>query len=337
MTAIPVFVTMLLTTRRRQEWATATSGALLGALMTFLFFLFLDFNNPPSSIYNTTYLPALQEAGLTGTGFEIALRRFILIFPIGNFWSYYFSAGTAETNRRLTEFLLIQPVWVMIFVLIGAVSLFKGNWRDALYPALAFLLIWGFAITVEFSIYQEFYTPVMIFVFVWYGMGASAGLEVMRRLFRQGKIASNVARISLSLGLIALPIWHSRADLRLALQNGYTTFVRRDHLYPIHAPHKAILDALKIVDQVEENAIVFTDWDKIYSYVYTAHIEAGRTGISFHMALSGEETRLSAATLAYIEKNIGSRPIYFAVPMPELTDYFQVEQVNDSLFRIYRK
>jgi hypothetical protein len=137
--------------------------------------------------------------------------------------------------------------------------------------------------------------------------------------------------------LIALPLWNSRADLRLAVQSGYTAFIRRDHLYPIHAPHKAILDALKILGPLEDDAIVFTDWDKLYSYVYTAHIEQGRTGMSFHMALTGDETRLSATTLAYINKNLDQRPIYFAVSLPELTDYFRVEQIDNSLYRIFRK
>ena len=73
--------------------------------------------------------------------------------------------------------------------------------------------------------------------------------------------------------LIALPVWNARADLIPAITNGYPLFVRRDHIYPVFAPDKAINDANKILAHVEENAIVFAPWDKLYSYVYTAHIE----------------------------------------------------------------
>lgn len=337
MTAIPILVIMAFTPRVRGEWAGAAAGAALGLVMTLLFFFFLDYNNPPSSIYNTTYLPVFREAGLTANDFETTLRRFFIIFPAGHFWSYYFTAGSAETGRRLAEYVSLHPGWVVVFMLIGIFFLFKDNWPDALYPALSFLLIWGFAVTVAFSIYQEFYTPAAVFVAVWYGIGVSQALKLMHRLPVRREIASEIAQITLSLALIAASLWHSRTDLRLAIQSGYTAFVRRDHLYPIHAPHKAILDALKIIDQLEDNAIVFTDWDKLYSYVYTAHIEQRRTGMSFHMALTGEETRLSETTLSYIDQNLDRRPIYFAVSLPELADYFHVEQIDDSLYRIYRK
>ena len=98
-----------------------------------------------------------------------------------------------------------------------------------------------------------------------------------------------------------------------------------------------MLDALKIIENIEDNAIVFTDWDKLYSYVYTAHIELGKTGMAFHLALFADETRLSESTLAYIDDHIDKRPIYFAVFLPELTEYFQVEQMNEFLYRVYRK
>jgi Protein of unknown function (DUF2723) len=337
MTSVSVLVIMMLTSRKRVEWAGAASGALLGTLITFLFFLFLDNHNPPSSIYNTTYLPAHSVAGLFTSDFDTPLKRFLTIFPADHFWSYYFTADTAETNRRLAEYVSFHPIWALAFILIGVFALFKHNWRDALYPIIAFLIIWGFAVTVSFSIYQEFYTPVAVFVFVWYGIGVSQIFEAISQFISGRKIAVKGIRLVMSAALIALPIWQFRADLSAGIQYGYTTFVRRDHLYPVFAPDKAIRDALRIINRVEDNAIVFTDWDKLYSYVYTAHIEQGKTGIAFHLALFDDDTELSESTLAFIDDNIDTRPVYFAVFLPELTEHFQVKQVNEYLYRVYRK
>jgi hypothetical protein len=337
MTAASVIVIMLITSRKRAEWVGATSGALLGILITFSLFLFLDHHNPPSSIYNTTFLPAHSSEGRLTSDFDTPVKRFFTIFPADHFWSYYFSASAAETDRRLAEYLSFHPLWSLAFILIGVVALFKDNWRDALYPAVAFLIIWGFAVTVAFSIYQEFYTPVAVFMFVWYGYGVSRLFEAMTQFLSQRQIAVKSAQIMISAVLVALPLWQFRTDLSAGIQSGYTTFVRRDHLYPVFAPDKAIHDALKIVDRVEDNAIVFTDWDKLYSYVYTAHIEEGRTGIDFHLALFDDEIRISESTLAYIDDNIDRRPVYFAVFLPELTEYFQVKQLNQYLYRVYRK
>jgi hypothetical protein len=137
--------------------------------------------------------------------------------------------------------------------------------------------------------------------------------------------------------LVGLPIWNARRDLIPAINSGYPLFVRRDHIYPVFAPDKAISDARKIIARVEENAIVFAPWDKLYSYVYTAHIEDGKTGISFHEVWSTEEERLADSALAYIDQNLDTRPIYFTINLPELTDRYQVEKIDDTLYRIYRK
>jgi hypothetical protein len=134
-----------------------------------------------------------------------------------------------------------------------------------------------------------------------------------------------------------LPIWHSRSDLIPAIKSGSPLFVRRDHVYPVFAPDRAINEAQKIIERVEENAIVFAAWDKLYSYIYTAHIEDQKTGISFHEAWSTEEEKLADSAIVYINQNLDRRPIYFTVYMPELSQYYRVEKINDTLYKIYRK
>jgi len=336
MTAASVLVIMLITARKQAEWVGATAGALLGIIATFLFFLFLDGHNPPSSIYNTTYFPAYSMEGVFTKDFDTPFKRFFAIFPADHFWSYYFTADATETSRRLVEYISLHPLWAVALILIGIFALFTRDWHDALYPVIAFLILWGFAITVSFSIYQEFYTPIAVFVFVWYGVGVDVVLDVLNSILSSSKIRSQGVYLILSMAFIILPLLQFHADLVTGIRAGYTTFVQRDHLYPIFAPHKAILDALKIVNSVEDNAIVFTNWDKLYSYVYTAHIEQGRTGIAFHLALE-DDIYLAESTLAYIDENIDQRPVYFAVYVPELTEYFKVEQINESLYKLYRK
>lgn len=337
MTAAGVLVTMLITARRRADWLGAAGGALLGIILTLSFFLYLDHNDPPSSIYNTVYRTNLSTIGLTKSDFDTPLERFFAIFPAGHFWSYYFTASADEVNRRLAEYLSFHPLWAIILVFIGAIKLLVRNWRDALHPSLAFLVVWGFGVTVAFSVYREFYTPAAIFVFVWYGLGAGAILRWAGTLFKQKQIVVRVVQIVISILLIVLPVWHSRADLNLAVKSGYTTFVRREHLYPIFSPDKAIRDATKVIDRLEDDAILFADWDKLYSYVYTAQIQNDRTGISFHEAWIGDEKKLSDSTIAYIDANIDARPIYFAIDMPGVTERYRIQEIDESLYRIYRK
>jgi hypothetical protein len=275
--------------------------------------------------------------GLSADEFDTPMKRFFAIFPANHFWSYYFSATPDEIGRRLVEYLSNVPVWAIVLVVTGAWTLLKQRVAEGLYPLIAFLLIWGLAITVSFSIYREFYVPVAVITSVWFGLGASKLLTWTSRLSMQNQSFPRVVQSLFMILLIALPIWHARKDLLPAIRSGYPLFVRRDHIYPVFAPDKAIQDARKIITRVEENAIVFAPWDKLYSYVYTAHIEDGRSGISFHEAWSTEEEKLADSAVLYIEQNLDARPIYFTINMDGLTDYYQVEKIDDTLYRIYRK
>jgi hypothetical protein len=283
------------------------------------------------------YLTNLSAFGLIPEEFDTPLKRFFAIFPANHFWSYYFTATPAEVGRRLVEYLSSFPLWGIPLVLIGALALLRERLAEGLYPVLAFLVIWGFAVTVSFSVYREFYVPVAVITSVWLGLGASKLISLLKGLPVQSQTPTRILQSIFMILLVALPVWHARADLIPAINNGHPLFVRRDHIYPVFAPDKAINDARKILARVEENAIVFAPWDKLYSYVYTAHIEDGRTGVSFHEAWSTEEEKLANSAIAYIEQNLDIRPIYFTINMPELTDRYQVEKIDDTLYRIYRK
>jgi hypothetical protein len=105
-------------------------------------------------------------------------------------------------------------------------------------------------------------------------------------------------------------------------------------IYP-RDPERATKEGQRILGQVEDNAILFANWDRLYSYVYTAHILEGRTGIALHELLQPPSP--GTTTMAHIDANIDARPIYFTIWVPELEEYYQVEQLDEELWRIRRK
>lgn len=337
MTSVSVLVFMALTAGKRADWLAAAVGALLGAALTFSFFLYLDHNDPPSSIYNTVYRTNLSAFGLNANQFDTPLKRFFAIFPANHFWSYYFTASSGEISRRLVEYFSSLPFWAMILIVLGTLTLLKDRPPEGLYPLIAFLIIWGFAITVSFSVYREFLVPVTGITCVWFGLGASKVLTLFEQYRFQNYNSNRILQSVFMLLLVVLPIWNSRGDLAPALRSGYPLFVKRDHIYPVFAPDKAISDAQKIIEHLEKDAIVFAPWDKLYSYIYTAQIEDGKTDIAFHEAWSTEEEKLANSAIVYIDQNLDTRPIYFTIYMPELTDHYRVEKIDDTLYRVYRK
>lgn len=344
MTGASVLVYMLLTARKPSAYLGGAAGALLGLALTFAFFLYVDYNDPPSSIYNTTYRTNLDKFGLTIEEFDTPLERLLAIFPAGSFWRYYFSAAPEETNRRIQEYLHSFPGWQTAGILLGTAALFLVpksrilRWREGLYPLIAFSLIWLFAVSVEFSVYQEFYVPAAIFVHVWLGIGSSALLDGAEWSFMRGSpvgaVNSKILASLLGAALVALCAWNAHTDLRLATTKGTTTFIQEEKIYP-HDPNRATKEGERILSKVEDDAILFANWDRLYSYVYTAHILERRTGIALHQALA---LPIPGSTMkAYIDANIESRPIYFTLEMPGLEQYYTIEQIEPQLFRITKK
>ena len=338
MTGASVLAVMAFSARKRVEWFSAAAGALLGVALFLGFFFFLDYNDPPSSVHNAVFRPNLSAVGLTEDEYDSAWDRFKFIFPANRASSYYFTATQNEMRDRLIEYVSYFPWWQLALTLIGIVWLFfGGRWREGLYPLIAFLLIWGLAITVSFSIYREFYVPAAVITSVWFGAGAGAVLSAWGRLTKLNQPSLRMTRVLITIILIALPIWNSRQDLSLAIQKGFTSFIRDNHVYPVFAPDKAIREAKRIVNRVEDNAIVFTNWDKLYSYIYTAQIEEGKMGIAFHEVLDEGNQILPTTMIAYIDEHIDTRPIYFAIDVPKLSELYRVTKINDTLFRINRK
>jgi len=338
MTASSVIVVMALTARKRIEWINASTGAFLGALLFLALFFFLDFHNPPSSVHNVVFRPNLSAVGLTDADYNSPIKRFLFIFPAGHFWSYYFSATSQETHRRLVEYLSLFSVWAIALIPTGAISLFfGGRWREGLYPLISFIIIWGFAVTVSFSVYHDFYAPVFVITSVWFGAGAGIVLTLLNNLINQNRATGRFIQIIIMSLLVILPIWNARKDLNLAIRSGYTTFVRDNHIYPIFRPDKAIRDANKIISRVEPNGIVLADWDKLYSYIYTAQIEGNRKDITFNEAWIGDDQVLSESMIAYINANIEKRPVYFTVDMPGLADLYHVTELDNSFYQVTKK
>lgn len=89
---------------------------------------------------------------------------------------------------------------------------------------------------------------------------------------------------------------------------------------------------------MEDNAIVFTDWDYAYNYYYVAHVLQSRTSMDFHETFPQEGvTQFAKSAISYIEANINTRPIYFSKQLPQLSARYRMTRVGSHLFRIERK
>jgi hypothetical protein len=76
----------------------------------------------------------------------------------------------------------------------------------------------------------------------------------------------------------------------------------------------------------------------VYDFYYVAHVLQGRTGMDFHETYPQAGVMyLAESTLAYIDANVDSRPIYFTERPSELVKFYDVDRAGSGLFRINRK
>jgi len=103
-------------------------------------------------------------------------------------------------------------------------------------------------------------------------------------------------------------------------------------------PDARRLEAEGIVKGIEDNAIVFTDWDRAYDFYYVAHVLQGRTGMDFHETFPQEGvTQFADSAIHYIEANIAARPIYFSERPSQLASKYKITRAGSNLFRIEKK
>ena len=101
------------------------------------------------------------------------------------------------------------------------------------------------------------------------------------------------------------------------------------------SPDTRRLEAERIIGQVEDNAIIFTDWDTVYNFYYAAHIIQRRTEMDFHETYPQDDvSHLAESTLAYIEANIDMRPIYFTERPSELAGRYGISPAGAGLYQI---
>jgi hypothetical protein len=338
--AVPVGLYLVLCDTTRADWIQAISGAAVGLALFTLSFLFLDSINSPAGYYNTVVQPSLSTWGMTPADFDSPFERFRFLYFPPQFRDQFFGASFEEVQARFTEFTAEGRIRLAIATL-GFLSLWflprrdgSSQWREAIMLGLAFILLFGFAVTYNVPDYQAFYLPGSLLLVIFMGLGLNVFVELAGRVFRAQPF---VAR---GLGILVLLLWvYPLTDTVTAhWQERIPPGLEDWERYLYEFPETRRLRAEQIVDRLGDNAILFTVWDRAYGFYYVAHVLQGRTQMDFHEAYPQEGvTQLADSALEYIEANIDTRPIYFEDRPSQLADRYKIRRTGSGLFQVRRK
>jgi hypothetical protein len=343
-----VLVYLALTVRSRREWIAAICGALTGVALALAAFMALDAINSAAGYYNAAVIPSLSVWNMTFSDFDSPIERLGFLYAAKQF-NYAMFNQPAKTMPYIAGIyrdvlnLVFAPV-SLILMGIGLLGLLVHRWREG----LLLLLGWGVGMIfiTNYDIFDVvvFFVPTFIFLALWIGAGLGLLMQALTwGVYRIGKgqLAVPAAEIlGVTALLLTLKFWGG--NVIDAWESKAVVFMRgtefEEYPYPIDDPEAVHTAAQNVVNSIEDNAIIFTNWDMLFPYYYVAHIEQGRTSLDFHETLPQEGvSHIADSMLVYIEASIDSRPIYFTERPFELANRYEIRRVNSGLFRIERR
>ncbi|MBN2388334.1 MAG: DUF2723 domain-containing protein [Anaerolineales bacterium] len=316
-----VLVFLAVSTRQRKDWGCAIGAALLGVALSMAAFLALDTVNPDAGYYHATVVPSLSVWGLTPAGFDSPLERLGFLYAARQFNDAMF-ADPAVTMPDIANVYgqVLKMVFAPLSLALAGLGLFGAflpRWREG----LLLLLGWGvqMVFVTNYAIFDVvvFFVPTFVFLAVWIGTGLGTLMDTLAGGLKRLRLQKWITPATALPGIIALGLlvqfwgdmvseaWEQRAAvfIRGTEFDGYP--------FPLDDPQAPQAEAQVIVAAIEDNAIVFLNWDLLFPCYFVARQE-GRSGIDFHETYPQEGLRqLGETTIAYLEANLGRRPIYF--------------------------
>ena len=336
---IPMLLYLLLSTSQHGDWMHAFLGVLAGWVLFLASFLSLDFLNSPAGYYNAVVRPSLSVWGMTSLDFDSPFERlFFLYFP-PQFKARFFAVSPAEVRMRLTVF-LEETSWIFWLAIPGFISLLiprrnsVSHWREAILLLFAVVIFLFFGVTYDVFDFYVYYIPVVLILGLFVGLGVQAIAELI------ASISNLPDLIPLGVSVVILIVLMQRAgdQISSSWKERMPPGLEDWEVYLYQFPETRLLQAQQTVSGIEDNAILFTDWDRVYSFYYVTHVLQERTSMSFHETYPQEGvTSFARSAIEYIEASIDTRPIYFSERPSALSNQFKITRAGSDLFRIERK
>jgi uncharacterized membrane protein YozB (DUF420 family) len=343
-------------------------GGLAGAALTLASFFALNALNAPSSFLNNI-APQIGSWGMTMQQFQSPWVRLVYLMGGRQFQDSMFSLPQDRVMQNVDHyFVALQhdlPAVVPALAALGLLLMFvyrrKGEryrWREALLLvgswAAMLVYIVNYDIGDIYTYYILSYVPLIAAAAA--GVGGLLDFLVFIASLLSGRATKDTAKgsqspgwpravgLTLQLILVAGLLWvvvtPSASTLADSWRVRHVTFLDEmhyaDYPYPVNDPGWPHEFAKTLASEVEDNAIVFTDWGTLYPVFYVTHIEQGRTGIEAHEIYpAGSDGRLQDTAVSYILANLGKRPLYFTQVDDALAQKYNFVQV-DAQLPLYR-
>jgi len=350
-----------------RAWLLAGLGGLTGVALTLASFFTLNALNSPTSFLDNI-APQIGSWGMTMQQFQSPFVRLVYLMGGKQFQDSMFTLPHERVMQNVDRyFSALQhdlPGLVPALAAFGLLLMFvyrcKGEryrWREALLLVAAWLAMLVYTVNYDiddiYTYYILSYVPwiaaaaagvgglldTLVFFFAPLFKGARAAAE-NNSPSRWIQTANLILQAALVSGLLWVVVSPSASTIAYSWRGRHITFLDgtpyADYPYPVNDPGWPHEFARALAAQVEDNAIVFTDWGTLYPVYYVTYVEQSRTGIEAHeMYPAGSDGKLEDTALSYILANLGKRPLYFTQVDDVLSQDYSFVEV-DSQLPLYR-
>lgn len=339
--AIAIFLA-LHRTRWRALWKPALGGALAGLALYGLAFLVVDLHAPPANIFNAAYGPARSAWGLSEADLANPLAR-ILFIGAGRQWRTALYPDPVNMVKRVGEYLLkLTREFSLLTLLLawaGFIALIWRDWRWAALISLGLVCQWLFYFNYHVWDIYVFYIAGYLLLALLAGVGFGA----LGRLLARGRWPGlRVVRPLLLVALAAVAFYPVMAPNLPAVIQGAPPFLTVRE-YPANAGTRYLrTEVTHIVQELEPDAIVFVDWNRLFPLYYVAQVEGNRRDLQFIEAKPrSESSALADSVIEFVAARVDDRPIYSVNRLSELEragyTFQSVSKGPLRLFKIQRK
>jgi len=350
-----VLLYLLVKKANRQSWRAALLGGLIGFLLFALSFVMLDAYGHPTSMTANFRIHA-SAYGLQPEDFDSAWTRISFIFFSRQWRGQMFSGTSQDVNNNLDVYL--NRTWStfgMAFnflILIGTIGLFTprsdlpGRWKEGLLLMGSWLAMMIFLVNYRVGDLEVFFIPLYVILAAFLTVGASQVVAGIMSFLRALHLDKPLARGLVGLVLASLCLWSAWTYLQpveKSIRQGRIAFLDESRLYypyPVLDPGYPLREGRRIASLVEDDAILFIDWNMLYAACYAAHVEQKRSGIACYEPMPfGTNERFADSALEFVRQNVDQRPIYFSVIPENLKGLYRFRQVGFTypLYRLMKK
>ncbi len=312
-------------------WLTALGGAWIGILLTIAAFLIIDQNSAAHDIIHAGYRPAISSWDMQPEDLDTVWERFVFLYGATQWRPAMFSDPSSIMPEQAGRYFTNLPndfSWIALtFAVIGILYTFKLDRRISALLLLGFLTHQIYTFNYSIGDIYVFYISGYLFIAIFITMGITWLFE---RISQFRPSWGTPLKVGLFLALvisIIFPYSQNRLDF---LRNARANFSFS------YSPSKEEMDLWHqdlraTIQDLEENAIVFTNWNDLYPYIYIAIVEERRDDLYFIEAKPfSPQPGLAKSTLEFILNHIDSRPIYAT---HELHDVEKIYLQNYLVFK----